>query len=120
MSAPTLTDARTAVEVMQPVIDAALDRLRDVDIDEHQVVAYDIAHGAAAVASAANLLAYGTHGETEERLTVAFVADVAHDLTMRVIGRETDWGVERGAEPSGSVPSSTITHQGPRARPSKS
>ena len=53
-----------------------------VDIDEHQVVAYDIAHGAAAVASARNPLGYGVHGEAEERLTVAF-ADVAHDLATR-------------------------------------
>ena len=80
MSTPTISDARTAVDIMQPVIGAALDRLATVDIDEHQVVAYDIAHGAAAVAAAANLLAYGALGEDEGRLTIAFVADVAHDL----------------------------------------
>ncbi|MEM9204033.1 MAG: acyl-CoA dehydrogenase family protein [Actinomycetota bacterium] len=97
MSVPTLDDARTAVSTMQQVVDAALDRLAAVGVDDHQVVAYDIAHGAAAVASAANLLTYGDHGETETRLTVAFVADVAHDLATRVLGRETTWGVERGA-----------------------
>lgn len=97
MSTPTISDARTAVDIMQPVIDAALDRLATVDIDEHQVVAYDIAHGAAAVAAAANLLAYGALGEDEGRLTIAFVADVAHDLATRILGREDDWGVERGS-----------------------
>ncbi len=97
MSAPTLSDARAAVDTMQPIIDAALDRLATVDVDDHQVVAYDIAHGAAAVASAANLLSYGAHGDAEADLTVAFVADVAHDLATRILGREADWGVERGA-----------------------
>ena len=29
--------------------------------------------------------------------SVAFVADVAHDLATRLLGRETDWGVDRGA-----------------------
>ena len=97
MNAPTLSAATAAVSAMEDVVDAALARLATVDIDEHQVVAYDIAHGAAAVASARNLLGYGVHGEAEERLTVAFVADVAHDLATRLLGRETDWGVNRGA-----------------------
>ena len=97
MNAPTLSAATAAVSAMEDVVDVALARLATVDIDEHQVVAYDIAHGAAAVASARNLLGYGAHGETEERLTVAFVADVAHDLATRLLGRETDWGVDRGA-----------------------
>ncbi len=97
MNVPTLSAATAAVSAMKDVVDAALARLATVDIDEHQVIAYDIAHGAAAVASARNLLGYGVHGETEERLTVAFVADVAHDLATRLLGRETDWGVDRGA-----------------------
>ena len=97
MHAPTLDDASTAVAIMQPVIDAALGRLATVDIDDHQVIAYDIAHAAAAVTSAGNLLAYGAHGDAEGSLTVAFVADVAHDLATRLLGREAEWGVERGA-----------------------
>ena len=96
MNAPTLDEARAAVASMQPVIDAALDQLSTVDIDAHQVIAYDVAHAAAAVTSASNLLAYGAHGEAEARLTVAFVADVAHDLATRLLGREAAWGVERG------------------------
>ncbi|MEM9467270.1 MAG: acyl-CoA dehydrogenase family protein [Actinomycetota bacterium] len=97
MHAPTLDAARAAVATMQPVIDAALDRLATVDVDDHQVIAYDVAHAAAAVTSAGNLLAYGAHGEAEAAVTVAFVADVAHDLATRVLGREADWGVERDA-----------------------
>ncbi len=95
METPSLDDARHAVDTMQPVIDAALGRLATVDVDDHQVIAYDIAHAAAAVTSAANLLAYGAHGEAETRLTVAFVADVAHDLATRILGREAEWGVDR-------------------------
>ena len=97
MNAPTLEDARDAVAIMQPVIDAALDQLAGLELDDHQVVAYDVAHAAAAVASASNLLAYGARGEAEAALTAAFVADVAHDLATRVLGREHEWGVERGA-----------------------
>ena len=45
-------------------------------IDANQVVAYDVAHAAAAVATARAALAYGEHGEVEARIAAAFVADV--------------------------------------------
>ncbi len=97
MNAPILADARAATDVMQQVIDSALSKLSSVDdLDAHQVIAYDIAHAAAAVASAANLLAYGAHGPREEAVTVAFVADVAHDLATRLLGREAEWGCATG------------------------
>ena len=97
-SVPTLAQARATTEVMQGIIDAALRHLATVgDLDHHQVVAYDIAHGAAAVASSVNLLAYGAHGPEEEAVTVAFVADVAHDLATRLLGREAEWGCAPGA-----------------------
>ncbi len=92
-NSPTLDEARVAVETMRRVVDAALGQLTGLDIDDHQVVAYEVAHGAAAVASAANLLSYGELGETEAHLTIAFVADVAHDLASKVLGREADWGI---------------------------
>ncbi len=93
----TLDSAADAVATMQSIIDGALDELTGVDIDEHQVLAYDVAHGAAAVASAANLLAYGARGQAETDLTIAFVADVAHDLSTKVLGRESSWGTTRDA-----------------------
>ncbi len=92
-NSPTLDEARVAVETMRHVIDAALEQLTGLDIDDHQVVAYEVAHGAAAVASAANLLDYGKSGEAEARLAIAFVADVAHDLAGKVLGREDSWGI---------------------------
>ncbi len=60
--------------------------------DEHQVLAYDLAHSAAAVQIASSLLDYGAKGSLEARLTCAFVADMAHELAARLIGREQLWG----------------------------
>ena len=63
-------------------------------VDANQVVAYDVAHAAAAVATARATLAYGALGETEGRLAAAFVADVLADLIGRVAGREAAWGTQ--------------------------
>ncbi|MBT5852061.1 MAG: acyl-CoA/acyl-ACP dehydrogenase [Acidimicrobiaceae bacterium] len=93
----TLVDAAAVTTILQGVIDSALDSLVGLDINDHQVVAYDVAHAAAAVASATNLLAYGAYGDAEAQLTIAFVADVAHDVNMRLLGREAAWGCELGA-----------------------
>jgi (2S)-methylsuccinyl-CoA dehydrogenase len=93
----TLDDAAAVTATLQGVVDRAIDSLSGVNIDDHQVVAYDVAHAAAAVASATNLLAYGARGETEARLTVAFIADVTHDVNTRLLGREAAWGCELGA-----------------------
>lgn len=93
----TLDDAAAVTATLQGVVDRAIDSLIGVNIDDHQVVAYDVAHAAAAVASATNLLDYGARGETEARLTVAFIADVAHDVNTRLLGREAAWGCELGA-----------------------
>src|SRR5215207_1311225 len=40
------------------------------------------------------MLDYGAKGDTEARLTCAFVADVVHDLITRVAGREHKWGLD--------------------------
>jgi (2S)-methylsuccinyl-CoA dehydrogenase len=66
-------------------------------IDEQQVLAYDIAHAAAGVALARSVLDYGKKGDVEARIACAFVADTAHDLAGRVLGRERQWGVEPNA-----------------------
>ncbi|MGD0593349.1 MAG: acyl-CoA dehydrogenase family protein [Acidimicrobiales bacterium] len=65
-------------------------------LDEHQVLAYDLAHAAAGTHTAAAALRYGAHGATEARLATVFVADVVADLVARTAGRETDWGTEPG------------------------
>jgi (2S)-methylsuccinyl-CoA dehydrogenase len=61
--------------------------------DIHQVLAYDLAHSAAAVEIARSLLDYGAKGSTEASLTCAFVADMLHEVMSRLIGREHQWGL---------------------------
>ena len=65
--------------------------------DVEQVLAYDLAHAAAAIETARSMLDYGAKGPAEGALACAFVADVAHDLATRLAGRERAWGVERHA-----------------------
>ena len=62
------------------------------DSDVEQVVAYDLAHAAAAVRSAGAVFEYAKHGETEANIARAFIADVMCDLSARIVGRETSWG----------------------------
>ncbi len=61
-----------------------------------QVLAYDLAHTAAATVAARSMLGYGAKGDAELRLTCLFVADVLSDLAARIAGREADWGVTPG------------------------
>jgi (2S)-methylsuccinyl-CoA dehydrogenase len=94
-SSPGLAGASEAVELAQNLVEAACAAVRDTGgVDANQVVAYDVAHGAAAVATARSALAYGAHGGVEERLATAFVADVLADLVSRVAGREAAWGTQ--------------------------
>ena len=96
-TAPDLAGAAAAVELAQHLVDQACASVRESGgIDANQVVAYDVAHAAAAVATARATLEYGAQGEVEARIAAAFVADVVADLVGRVAGREALWGVEPG------------------------
>jgi (2S)-methylsuccinyl-CoA dehydrogenase len=66
-------------------------------LDEHQVLAYDLAHAASAVAASRTMLEYAEHGDYEARLATAFVADAVWDLAAKVTTREAEWGVTRDA-----------------------
>ena len=88
-----LTAAETVIASASAVVDAAIGRLADIGLDDHQVLAYDVAHAKAALQTAQSMLGYGAKGELEERLTHAFVADAVADLAGKVFGREADWGV---------------------------
>ncbi|MGE0309408.1 MAG: acyl-CoA dehydrogenase family protein, partial [Acidimicrobiia bacterium] len=66
-------------------------------VDAVQVLAYDLAHATAAVATAQSMLDYGSKGDTEARLTCAFAADAVHDVATKLFGREATWGVPIGA-----------------------
>ncbi|HUC05141.1 MAG TPA: acyl-CoA dehydrogenase family protein [Acidimicrobiales bacterium] len=89
--------AAAAVDLAQHLVDQAVDTVRQAGgVDANQVVAYDIAHAAAAVATARATLEYGARGPLEEQLATAFVADVLADLAGRVAGRESAWGIDPG------------------------
>jgi (2S)-methylsuccinyl-CoA dehydrogenase len=98
---PDLRAAGAAVALAAGVVDAAARHLsrsggRD-SVDANQVVAYDLAHGAAAVAVAGAAVAYGARGDVEARLACAFVADAVFDVMGKILCREAAWGVEPGA-----------------------
>ncbi len=96
-TAPDLAGAADAVDLAQRLVDRACAAVRaSGGIDANQVVAYDVAHAAAAVETARATLEYGARGEVEARIAAAFVADVVADLIGRVAGREPLWGVETG------------------------
>jgi (2S)-methylsuccinyl-CoA dehydrogenase len=63
-------------------------------LDEHQVLAYDLAHAASAVEGSRVMLEYGARGELESKLARVFIADVVWDLASKVLTREGLWGVE--------------------------
>ena len=97
MPSPRL-DLDTASELIdhaQRIIDGALRQLRDRGgVDEHQSLAYDVAHASSAVATARACLGYGARGDVEASLVGAFLALTLSDLATRVLGREELWGVE--------------------------
>jgi (2S)-methylsuccinyl-CoA dehydrogenase len=98
MTTPDLAAAATVIDLAQGVVDSATKRLAAAgSIDDHQVLAYDLAHAAAAVATAKGLLDYGAKGDLEGRITCAFVADAVGDLAGRIFGQEENWGATPGA-----------------------
>ena len=96
--------AATAVELAATVVDTAGSHLANASLadgklsvaklDEHQVIAYDLAHAAAAVEAARVMCRYAKYGEVESMLARAYVADAVVDIVGRLIGREGLWGVD--------------------------
>jgi len=98
MSAPDLNAAASAVDLARDVVQRGLAHLAATgSVEADQVVAYDLAHAAAAVETARTLLGYGAEGDEEARITVAFAADAIADVAAKVYGREATWGVDAGA-----------------------
>jgi (2S)-methylsuccinyl-CoA dehydrogenase len=103
----SLSAAAKSVDAVASVVDAAVARLAELArdgerisverLDHHQVLAYDLAHAAAAVEGSRVMLEYGAHGELEEMLAGAYIADAIHDVASRVLGREQAWGADRDA-----------------------
>src|SRR4051794_30050283 len=95
MTAPDLHAANDVIELADGVVGKAIRHLASAGgPDSNQVVAYDLAHAASAVATARSLLDYGAKGELEGNITCAYAADMVHDLIARVCGRESLWGVD--------------------------
>ncbi|HUZ10751.1 MAG TPA: acyl-CoA dehydrogenase family protein [Acidimicrobiales bacterium] len=83
-----------AVGLADDVVRRATEALaRAGGVDAGQVVAYDLAHAAAAVGAARAMLEFGANGALERRLACGFVADMLADLSSRTVGREEHWGV---------------------------
>lgn len=94
---PDMLGAAAVIDLADSIIGSAIRRLGESGgPDVHQVFAYDLAHAASAAATARSLLDYGSKGDVEASITCAFVADMVHDLSARLLGRETQWGVEAG------------------------
>ena len=73
LAAPDLAAAQEAVVTAQAVVDAAIASVNARGgIDENQVVVYDLAHAASAVATARSCLDYGAKGDLEARIACAF------------------------------------------------
>ena len=93
----TMDEARAALGDAQGVVDACAKHIAaNGGVDANQVVAYDLAHAAAAIACAVGAADYGDRGETEASLAAAFIADAIFDVASRTLGREEAWGVDAG------------------------
>jgi (2S)-methylsuccinyl-CoA dehydrogenase len=92
LPSPDLSSAKAVVDVAAEVVGGAVAHLRGSSLDANQVLAYDLAHAAAAVEASRTMLDYGAAGDVEAALACAFVADAVGDLTAKVFGREHEWG----------------------------
>jgi (2S)-methylsuccinyl-CoA dehydrogenase len=98
MTAPDLDAAASALDLARDVVHEAIGHLAATgSVDDDQVVAYDLAHGAAAVETARTLLGYGAEGDAEAAIACAFAADAVADVVAKLYGRESGWGVDPGA-----------------------
>jgi (2S)-methylsuccinyl-CoA dehydrogenase len=94
---PDLSRAADALSAARTIVESGIAALASgAGPDAEQVLAYDVAHAAAAVRTAESALAYGSHGPAEARLACAFVADAVADLAGRTVGRTRSWGVDPG------------------------
>jgi (2S)-methylsuccinyl-CoA dehydrogenase len=93
-----LHDAVLAIDLADGVIRGAVKQLAETgSVDADQVLAYDIAHAAAAVETARSMVDYGNKGDIEAQLTCVFVADAVADLGAKIWGREALWNCSTDA-----------------------
>ena len=83
-----LSSAKAVIDLAHEVVDSATRTLAaSGTLDTDQVLAYDLAHAAAAVATSRAMLGYGEKGDVEADMACAFVADAVADLAGKVWGR---------------------------------
>ncbi len=103
MPGPDLQQANTAIDAGDAIVRSAVKNLAETgSVDADQVLAYDVAHAAAAIETARSMIDYGAKGDLEAKLTCVFVADVIADLAAKVWGRESLWGAGPNALASAS------------------
>ena len=84
LAAPDVPAAADAIDLADRIVTKGFRRLSELGgPDAAQVLAYDMAHAAAGVATARALLDYGAKGDLEARITCAFTADMLHDLSSK-------------------------------------
>ncbi len=88
-----LANAKAVIDAAHAVVAAGTATLAAGDLDRLQVLAYDVAHAAAAVETGRAMLTYGAKGDLEAQLTVAYIADAVGELAAKLFGREALWGV---------------------------
>jgi (2S)-methylsuccinyl-CoA dehydrogenase len=97
------SQASEAVDRAATIVEGAAKRLAEASaddgrisvarLDQHQALAYDLAHAAAGVEGSRAMLAYAEHGDLESKLARAYVADAVWDLGTKLLGRSEAWGV---------------------------
>lgn len=96
-AAAALHDAAGVVETAWQRLGGRVERdgrVSGAALDDHQVLAYDLAHISSAIEAGWAVLEYAEHGEYESMLARLFVADTLADLAARLVGREALWGVD--------------------------
>jgi (2S)-methylsuccinyl-CoA dehydrogenase len=98
MPGPDLEAAKAALSLAWDAVETAVAHLEGAGgLDANQVVAYDLAHAAAAIRGATFVLDYGGLGEEEAAVAVAFAAEAVYDLMAKTLGREEQWGLAAAA-----------------------
>ena len=94
MIEPDMIAAAAVVDAATSLVASGTRQLSENgSVDTDQVLAYDLAHTAAATETARSMLSYGAKGDLEAKLACVFIADVASEAMARIWGRESTWGV---------------------------
>jgi (2S)-methylsuccinyl-CoA dehydrogenase len=102
---PIDLEAARTVDALSETVERAMKTLADYSTDDdggvsvdllerHEIFAYDLAHAASAVEACRTMLGYAELGDLEAALAGHFIADAGWDLGAKLLGRESEWGVD--------------------------